>query len=353
MPTIRDVAERAGVSVGTVSHVLTGSGAVGKARRDRVLAAIRELNYRPNTVARSLKTRQTKMLGAIISDITNPFFPQLVRGAEDAALQRHYILITVNTDDQPEREREFLAMLHARRVDGFLLVPSPNSKDNSHVTGALQSGVPVVAVDRLVQGVPTDGVYVNNRKGVLMCMNHLIRLGHRRIAYLGANWDVWNARERQSGYDQALSDSGIRPDPTLILNGDYRQPSGYRAAKEVCLRPDPPTAIFAANAMMGMGALQAVQELGVRCPAEISVAMFDDLPYMSIIQPNPTAVSQPAYNLGFRAAELLIDRVEHRVTAAAPVLIELEPELLVRGSTGPPPQTNAPAVAAKQRNTRA
>jgi LacI family transcriptional regulator len=352
MPTIVDVARRANVSVGTVSHVLSGAGSVGEARRERVLAAIRELNYRPNSIARSLKTRQTKMLGAIISDITNPFFPQLVRGAEDAALQRHYILITVNTDDQVEREREFLSMLLARRVDGLLLVPSPNSRDHSHITGALQSGVPLVAVDRFNEKVPTDAVYVNNRKGVVMCINHLVRLGHRRIAYLGANWDVWNARQRQRGYEQALKESGIRPDASLIVDGDFRLQSGYRVAKELCLRPDPPTAIFAANAMMGMGALQAIQELGLRCPEEISIAMFDDLPFMNIIQPHPTAVSQPAYDIGFRGARLLIDRIEGRVTGSDPVRIELEPELLVRGSTGPPPQKLGPVLTPRSQKAR-
>src|SRR3954447_15846962 len=335
MPTIRDVARRAGVSVGTVSHVLTGSGSVGKARRERVLTAIRELNYRPNTVARSLKTRQTKMLGAIVSDITNPFFPQLVRGAEDAALQRHYILITVNTDDQVEREREYLAMLLARRVDGLLLVPSPDSTDHSHITDALEAGVPLVAVDRFFESVATDAVYVNNYKGVAMCMHHLIRNGHRRIAYLGSDWELYNARERRRGYEQSLTDAGVPVDPTLMCDGDFRQASGYRLAKELCLRPNPPTAIFAANAMMGMGALQAIQELGLHCPEDVSLAMFDDPPFLNIVRPHPTAVSQPAYEIGRRGADLLIDRIEGRAFDPGPVRIELEPELIVRESSGP------------------
>jgi len=169
-----------------------------------VLAAIRDLNYRPNPIARSLKTRQTKMLGAVVGDITNPFYPQLARGAEDAALKRHYILITVNTDDQVEREREVVAMLLARRVDGLLLVRSPNARDRSHLQAALDGGTPLVAVDRYVEGIVTDSVAVNNTKGVRMAMNHLLRLGHERIAYLGADWEVSNARQRRRAYEQAL-----------------------------------------------------------------------------------------------------------------------------------------------------
>lgn len=350
MPTIRDVARRAGVSVGTVSHVLTGSGTVSETRRERVLKAIRELDYEPNSVARSLKTRQTMMLGAVISDITNPFFPQLVRGAEDAALNHHYMLITVNTDDQADREREFLSLLLARKVDGVLLVASPNNQDQSHVQRAFQSGTPVVAVDRCPEGVPIDAVHVNNRKGVMMCMNHLIRLGHRRIAYLGGGWDVHNANDRLKGYLAALEEAEIPVDRSLVANGDYRQLSGYRVAKDLCLRVDPPTAIFAANAMMGIGAVQAVQELGLRCPEEISLAMFDEVPFGEIIQPRLTTVAQPAYEIGHRAAELLISRIERRMEDHVPVRIELDPELVVRASTAPPgPPRQLPASRAVAR----
>ena len=315
MPTIRDVAKAAGVSVGTVSHVLTGSGSVSKERRKRVLAVISELQYQPN-----------------------PFYPQLVRGAEDAALKRHYILITVNTDDQVERKPEFISMLLARRVDGLLIVPSPNAKDRSHLTAAMATGVPVVAVDRFVESVPIDAVSVNNLKGAVMCMNHLIRSGHCRIVYLGADWDVSNAMRRLEGYHQALKDAGLPRDPALVCFGDLRLQSGYRLTKEVYLRADPPTAVFSANAMMGMGAMQAFQELRLRCPEEISLAVFDDLPFMSVIQPRPTVVAQPASDIGFRAAELLMDRIEGRERASAPVRIELEPELVVRDSSGPAPE---------------
>ena len=351
MPTIRDVAKKAGVSVGTVSHVMTGSGAVSPERRERVLAAIRELDYQPDSVARSLKTRQTKMLGAIISDITNPFFPQLVRGAEDCAMRHRYLLITVNTDDQAEREREVLSLLLARQVDGLLLVASPKSSDQSHIERALQSGTPIVALDRIPEGSPLDAVYVNNLKGALMCMNHLLRLGHRRIGYLGGDWDLHNVRQRLRGYQQALEEAGIPADETLIGYGDFRQESGYRLAKEILLRADPPTAFFAGNAMMGIGALKAIQELGLRCPEDVALTTFDDLPFGDVIQPRLTAVAQPAYEIGRRGVELLIDRIEGRASPPGPIRVELDAELIVRASTvasGPPAKIK-PALGAKVR----
>jgi LacI family transcriptional regulator, galactose operon repressor len=338
MPTIRDVAKRAGVSVGTVSHVLIGTGVVRTVRRERVLQAIRELDYEPNSIARSLKTRQTKMLGAVVSDITNPFYPQMIRGAEDAALHHQYVLLTVNTDDHIERERRFLSILLARRVDGVLLVSSPNNNDQGHLERALKSGTPVVGVDRYPEGIDLDAVYVDNVKGARMCINHLIRLGHRRIAYLGGNWAVHNAKDRLEGYRQELEAAGIPVNAGLIADCDFRQQSGYRVTKDLCLRPDGPTAIFSGNAMMGVGALQAVQELGIHCPRQISISMFDDVPFGEVMQPRLTTVAQPAYQIGYRAAELLISRIEGTASSNRPVHVQLEPELVVRNSTGPPPR---------------
>jgi LacI family transcriptional regulator len=335
MPTIRDVASLAGVSVGTVSKVLTGSGQVGDERRTRVQRAIRELEYVPDPLARSLKTRQTRMLGAIISDITNPFYPQLVRGAEDAAMKRHFLLITVNTDDRAERERELVSLLLARKVDGLLLVSSPHATDRSHIARAQKQGIPIVALDRLPEGVALDAVLVNNLRGARMCMHHLLRQGHRRIAYLGGDWDLNNARDRLRGYQEGLKEAGIPVEQALIGYGDFRQETGYRLTKDLCLQQDPPTAIFAANGMMGLGALKALRELGLRCPEDVALALFDDLPFAEAVEPHLTAVAQPAYEIGRRGAELLIDRIEKRQTSKKPVLVELEPELIVRSSTGP------------------
>jgi len=333
MITIREVAKRARVSVGTVSNVLAGSDSVRPELRHRVEEAMAALDYQPNQIARSLKTRQTKTLGTVVSDITNPFFPLLIRGAEDAALARGYLLITLNTDDHVDRERRALSLLRARKVDGILLVMAPDPGNSEHIAAARDSGTPVVCLDRVPSSVRVDSVCADNRKGTRMCMHHLIAKGHRRIGMLSGSTTVQTARERLDGYLEVVRESGAADDASLIRVGDFRLESGYRLAKELLLESDPPTAIFASNAMMGFGALKAMHELGLRCPEDVSLAVFDDIPFGDVIQPRLTVVSQPAYDMGRLGAELLIARIEGRETATEPVRVELAPELIVRGST--------------------
>ena len=331
--TIREVAKRARVSVGTVSNVLSESDKVRPELRKRVAEAMLELDYSPNQIARSLKTRTTKTLGTIVSDITNPFFPQLIRGAEDAALDRGYLLITLNTDDHVERERRALALLRARKVDGVLIVMAPDDGEATHITTALNSGTAVVCLDRMPRGIEVDSVSVDNRKGARMCMHHLLSRGHRRIGMLSGSPALHTAKERLEGYLEVIREYGGHEVPALIRHGDFRLESGYRLAKEMLLEAEPPTAIFAANAMMGFGALKAMHELGLHCPEDVSLAVFDDIPFGDVIQPRLTVVAQPAYEMGRRGAELLIARIEGREKFAEPVRIELNPELIVRGST--------------------
>lgn len=333
MVTIREVARQARVSVGTVSNVLAGSATVRAELRRRVEDAMRGLDYHPNQIARSLKTRQTKTLGMVISDITNPFFPQVVRGAEDAAIVSGYLLITLNTDDNPERERQALSMLRAQKVDGLLLTVAASRDDMNHVEQFRDSGLPIVCIDRQVPNVPLDLVCADNARGAKMCMQHLLSRGHRRIGYLSGTLGLFTAVARLEGFNQALGEAGITSDPKLVRHGDFRFESGYRLAKEMLLEHDPPTALFASNAMMGFGALKAIHELGLRCPEDVALAMFDDVPFGDVIQPRLTVVAQPAYEMGKVGAQLLIARLEGRETSAEPICQMLVPELLVREST--------------------
>ena len=333
MATIKEVARKAKVSVGTVSNVVSGRVPVSASLRERVERIIHELNYQPDHVARSLRSRCTQTLGMVISDITNPFFPLVIRGAEDAALEQGYMLTVFNTDDKLERERRVFAMLRSRRVDGVLAVVTPDSADAPHLKDMMGIGVPVVFLDRMPAKPKSDAVVVDNVKGASVCMRHLISMGHRRIGIISGSPRLQTAIDRLSGCRQALKEAGIRFDPELVREGDFRAESGYRMAKDLCLSHPRPTALFVANGTMGLGALKALQHLALKCPEDVALAVFDDVPGGDVFHPTLTVVSQPAYELGHQATELLIKRITGSMTSKAPITLTLQPELLVRDST--------------------
>ncbi len=332
--TIKEVAHRAGVSVGTVSNVLSGLTAVSEALRARVHAAVQELDYHPNYVARSLKTRQTHMLGLVISDITNPFFPQLMRGAEDAAWKHNYVLTTFNTDEQLEREKQILDVLRRRSVDGILMVLSSDGGELSHVKQAAQSA-PVVFVDRVPNGSDWDTICADNAGGARDCVAHLISQGHRKIAILAGTQTLHTGRERLRGYLEALKAAGIAPNEELICDCGFRREIACAATDRLLSLEHPPTAIFSCNIMMTLGMLEAVAGLRWRCPENIALATFDDLPMLRAIRPQLTAVAQPAYDLGYRGAEMLIHRIQGKLPEQRVQLI-LPATVVVRESSASP-----------------
>jgi LacI family transcriptional regulator len=332
MTTIKEVAKRAGVSVGTASNVINGAVPVSPARRELVLAAIRDLGYQPSDVARSLKLRRTHMIGLVVSDITNPFFAQLVRGAEEAALAQGYLLLTFNTDDRVEREKHVLAVLRGRRVDGILLVVAPIRGDSSHIAETIASGIPVVCLDRVPRGVTVDSVTVDNVRAARKCVEHLLEMGHRRIGILTGSMLLGTARGRLRGYRQALQTHGLRADPELIREGDFRMESGYQLASELLSGSDRPTALFVSNGLMAIGAFRAVADLGLRCPEDVALATFDDLPLSEVLSPPLTSVAQPAYQIGYRGAKILLDKIKSKRTDG-PIKIRLLAQLKVREST--------------------
>lgn len=333
MANIKEVAKRAKVSVGTVSNVISGTVYVSPRLSKRVLAVIRELDFHPNQLAKSLKRRQTEMLGMIISDITNPFFPLVVRGAEDAAWKEGYLLITFNTDDDVERERQVLSKLRSRRVDGMLLVVAPTDGDISHIQRTVASGVPIVCLDRIPDGISLDSVSFDSLAGSRECIRHLVTMGHRDIAIINGPPSLETARERLQGYEQALRDAKIPVDPQWIRTGDFRIESGYREARELLRAPKPPTALFVANGMMTLGVLNALDDLGMRCPEDIALASYDDLPLAASFRPRLTAVAQDAYKVGHLGAKLLIQRAKRLISDPKPIQIRLRPELRIREST--------------------
>ncbi len=331
MSTIVEVARRASVSIATVSNVIRGTKPVSPELQERVRAAIRELDYYPNAIARGLKVKQTRILGMVLPDITNPFFPGIIRGAEDTAFERDYFLITANTDEQIDRERRIVAALRSYRVDGILLASAPGG-DTSHIRSTIASGASIVLLDRPVPAVSADAVLLDNVGGARECMRHLIQRGNRRIAIITGPLITQNALERLQGYKEALSEADIAADPALILEGDYRYESGNRLAKKVIQSQMKATALFVCNGVMTFGALGAFDELGIQCPKDISLATFDDLTLDHPAYSHLTAVVQPSYEMGARAATILMDRIEGRL-AGHPVTVRVAPTLVVREST--------------------
>jgi len=332
MATIKEIAERAGVSISTVSNVVTGHRHVSAPLKEKVRAAVRDLDYHPNHVARSLKANQTRMLGMIIPDITNPFYPEMMRGAEDASRERKYLLVTANTDERAEREQNVVSVLRSHRVDGFLIAVAPGSETMTHIRNAAGDGTPIMFLDRAPAGVKIDSVTVDNLKGAQDCVRHLIRLGHREIAIITGSLALEIGRQRLKGYEAALKEAGIKVRRSLILEGDFREQAGYRLGKEILIRQRRPTALFVSNGVMTLGVLQALDETGVRCPEDIAIATFDDLPVAHAFHPHLTCVAQPAYELGFKGATLLIDRIEGKLSRGF-VEIQLASELKIREST--------------------
>ncbi len=337
MATIKEVAKRARVSIGTVSNAITGAAPVSQRRRERILAAIHGLNYHPNDVARSLKLRRTKMLGMIVSDITNPFFSHMVRGAEEAAVRRNYLLLTFNTDDRVDREKQALAVLRARQVDGILLVVAPDNGKPAHIIETVALGTPLVCLDRVPPGIEVDSVSVDNAAAARSCVRHLLEMGHQRIAILTGSMLLETARERLRGYRQALRRADIAIDPELIHDGDFRVESGYSLGRAVLTKRNRPSALFISNGLMAMGVLKALNELGLRCPQDIAIATFDDLPNSDVLRPPLTSVAQPAYLIGYKGAELLMQRIDAREegkkSGRQALALRLPTELKIREST--------------------
>lgn len=331
--TIREVAERAGVAVSTVSRVLSG-GYCSEATRDRVLQATRELNYRPNQVARSLVRKESRTIGLIIPDITNPFFPALTRGVEDRARAAGYAVLLANTDGDLALEETAIRALLGQQIDG--LVVTAVGKDASKLIEEAQERLPVVVMDRTVASLQTHSVVVENVTGARRAVEHLLSLGHRRIAYIGGVPGVVTEVDRMTGYTTALESAGLPVVPELLRHGHFNYEGGYAAMRD--LLSERFTAVFAANDLMALGAMKAIHEAGLRIPEEISVVGFDDIPFAQMAFPPLTTVRQPAYELGAMAAEMLVKIRQGQVPTCIQSMI-FQPELVQRESTGPVKQS--------------
>lgn len=335
MPTLKDVAREANVSVSTVSRVFNNPEKVRPGTRDRVQEAVDTLGYQPSRVARRLRLEDGKasLIGLVIPDIQNPFFADVTRGVEDVAQDHEYALILSNSDEDPAKQRVAVDTLKTEDVDG-VIVP-PVSAEDPEVKRLLDSDIAVVCVDRRMKNARVDTILSDNQQGAYEAVTHLLELGHERIAFIGGIPRISTSTDRRAGYEQALRDYDVPVDSTLIKESDSRWERGRKLTIELLALDVPPTAIFTGNNLTTLGALSALNTRGVCVPEDMSIVGYDDVPWAMSLNPPPTVIDQPGYEMGSRAAELLLDRLD--APGRSPTVTTLQPKLIVRQSCAPPP----------------
>jgi LacI family transcriptional regulator len=347
--TIQDVAVRSGVSISTVSRVVTGSVAVEPATAERVREAIAALDYRPNLLARSFRRRVTHTIGLLVPDNSNPFFAEVARTAEDAGFAEGYSVVLCNSDLSVVKQETYIDVLLAKRVDGLILVSSgliPAVDSYDAVGRILEAGVPCVVVDRDLGETLVDQVLVDNDQGGYLAGEYLINLGHHRMACLVGPSDQTPSAGRIAGFQRALADAGLAIAAEALVRGNGRPDGGAAAAQQLLQRRvvagGDVTAIFAFNDQMAIGAIGALQRAGCRVPEDISVVGFDDIPQSAAIFPALTTIAQPIGEMGRIGVRLLLDRIArgHPQGHAPYQRVRLSTRLVVRESTGPPPERN-------------
>ena len=334
MPTQKEVAKLAGVASGTVSNVIRGAIGVSESSRRKVLEAIRALNYQPNLIARSLKTNRTHTLGMMVPDITIPFFPKLIRGAESAAREQGYFLIVLDSESNHAREIEMLALLRAQRVEGLLLVAAEGDRWSAEDSTLLTSGSPVVCVDRLPRGLAVDSVCVDDYSAAEMGVSHLLEMGHREIAIISGPLSLKNEQERLRGYRQALQKRGILVRESMIWTASFAQKEIAAICQKGLLKPaGRPSAVFATNGVTGLAALRSIYAGGLSTPEHFSFVTFDELTSEELFRPGITSIVQPAFDIGYRAVEVLLRRIGKGMDGSAVEKVRLPATLVVRESS--------------------
>jgi LacI family transcriptional regulator len=306
MATIRDVAARAGVSLGTVSRVLAGSPSTSVSSRERVAAAVAELRYLPNARAGSLRRAKTDVVGILISDVRNPFFAELAHAAEQEALRRGYVVMLANADEDATQEQLYLRTFSTQRVDGVLM--APQSEDRVHLDRLIDTGLPVVFVDRVLPGLDVPSVTSDNVGGMRMALEYLVARGHRRIGYVGGPAPLSTAVDRLDAFLRHRAELGLPADDSLVEQGDFRAESGDAAVDHMLTSGAAPTAVLAADGLMALGALAALRRHGAR--DEIELMSFDDLAWFEELTPPVSAIANDATAMGRAGMTALLDAVE-------------------------------------------
>jgi LacI family transcriptional regulator len=331
MATIRDVAERAGVAISTVSAALNRSGRVSEKTRQRVAAAAAAVGYVPNMMARSLKSGSSPYIGFVVGDLTNPYLGAVLRVIERAATAGNFTVVVSDTDDDVERERVALDLLASQHVAGIIINPVGNGETYRARLAAMP--LPLVLLDQLVEGLDRDFVGMDSLGASQMLTSYLLRLGHRHIAFVGGRPGLWSADMRLRGFCETMQHAGARVNPAWCVAANFRGELAYNHCIAILSGQERPTAILAANNVMALGALQAINDLGFRCPYDISLVSIDDVPWSGVVKPRLTIVAQPIEEISRIAIEWLLERIARGPKATLPRREAILPPRLIVGDS--------------------
>lgn len=338
MVTMKDVAERAGVSAATVSRALAGASSVKRSHRERVLQAVAELDYRPNRIARSLRRQTTETIGVVVSDIENPHFTRSVRAIEDAAYKRGYRVILCNTDETPEKQRAYLEVLAAEQVVGVILAPA-DPRDPT-ISTLIDMNIPVVAFDRSVDDQRADAVFADNTQAARLATDHLLKAGRNRVGTIAGRLEIQTGADRLRGYQEAMERHDLVP---AIGHGEFRLDCAQRATSQLLDDQPDLDGLVVANNLMAIGALYALRDAGKRVPDDIALVGIDDPSWSGLVDPSLTTLGQPIAQMARSAFDLLVDRITKQRTQSRFVIFNFE--LVVRQSCGTANVAKAPPAA--------
>ncbi len=330
--TIKDIARMAEVSTATVSKIVNHKDKnISEATRQRVLAVIKEYNYVPNRVASSMITKKTHSIGLVIPDIANPFFPEIARGVEDIANKYGYHVILCNTDNDLKKEEGYIAMLQEKMVDGIILTASSMRTGDSLDLSRIH--VPVITVDRNIEGSKIKGkITVDNASGAYEAVTYMLKKGYKRILHLAGPFTSGPSRERYRGYLEAHKDLSIDVSEELFIEGFYTSDWGYRGIKEILDKNIAFDGVFCGNDLIALGAMKALKETGHKIPEDVAIVGFDDIYMTTMIEPKLTTVNQPNYQMGYKAAQMLIDFIEDKTVDKKEDILRNR-DIIIREST--------------------
>lgn len=335
--TIKDVALKAGISTATVSRYLNNSGYVRKETQEKIAKVIEDLDFIPNNIAISLKTTETKTIGIVIPDLSNVSFMDTVKAISDVALENGYQSIILSSDEDIEKENKILDLLVSKRVDGMIIVSAGDSGEK--ILNINNKRLPVVLLDRDVcntgDDIKIDAIVNNNFRGSYEIVNYLISLGHQKIAIITSSRSQKMINERLNGYIKALEDNNMEVNPSYILYGDSKFESGYNLTKQLIMQPLKATAIFTVNNVMALGAVSALNEMNITIPDKMSICSFGEFKYHAVLNPDLTVADQQSYNVGKKAAEVLIEKIRN-YNDWIPKKIVFDAKIIMRNSCSKP-----------------